>query len=141
MVAVHHWNTVNKYHKGLRKLYLPAAKGRTSNADINSVNEHHYYYRMNLAYAAGILAYMHGYGPEHQREQCAILELRIPPFSSTATFGHQHHSSLECFGLRINQASDNSKPLRTNHVAAYLPTIFILRHPRRPYPSLPEYVV
>ena len=70
-----------------------------------------------------------------------MLELRIPPFSSTATFGHQHQSSLKCFVLRINQASDNNKALRNDDVVAYLPKQFILRHRTRPFPSLPEYVV
>ena len=83
---------------------------------------------------------MYGYGPKHHVKS-AVLELRIPPFSSTATFGHQHHSSLECFGFHVIQASDSNKPLRHNDVVAYLPTIFILRHPNLPYPSLPDCVV
>ena len=29
-MVVHHWNTGNKYHEGLRKLYLPAPNGRSS---------------------------------------------------------------------------------------------------------------
>ena len=108
------------------------------------------YYRINLPYTEyiGVVhVCMYGYGPKHQqREQCKMKT------TDTSVFEHRHVRAptplmiptiyiSECFRLRVIQASDSNKPLRNYHVVAYLPTIFILRHPTRPYPSRPEYVV